>query len=314
MSRQPLPLGAMIAILWITVTIAGIARAQTAPTSTESEEELKLERDFTDPLSTLPQLLIRDSYTPANYGPCTPQACFRNVETNQLLIRPLIPRIPPRTFLPFTQLIRPTFAVGDSSQFQGWNPHRVRRPAGFRHRSSTLARPKENRITDWYRADLCVSDRHLHKRRSGGVAGWSGAGSDLRRHSGTAGRLHRAEPGLVRLYLASPPAAEHTRVPTRFRPPSVGEMVPAIRGGKLEHGLASPFPDDVAAEPRTRPDLCTPRATPDELLCNGTMDAVPAIRTDRTSNHDKFRSDGSVPAVQRFLGPLESRSQWTFFR
>ena len=107
--RQPSPSRALIVILWITVTIAGIARAQTALTPTESEEE-KLERDFTDPLSTLPQVVIRDSYTPANYGPCTPQLCFRDVETNQLLIRPLIPRIPPRTFLPFVQLIRPTFA------------------------------------------------------------------------------------------------------------------------------------------------------------------------------------------------------------
>ena len=110
MSRQPLPLAAMIAILWITVTIAGIARAQTAPTPADSEEE-KLERDFTDPLSTLPQVVIRDSYTPANFGPCTPHVCFRNIETNQFLVRPLIPRIPPRTFLPFVQLIRPTFAL-----------------------------------------------------------------------------------------------------------------------------------------------------------------------------------------------------------
>jgi len=102
MNRQPLPLLALLAFLWITVTIAGIARAQTAPTSTESEQE-KLERDFTDPLSTLPQVVVRDSYTPANYG--------TGVETNQFLIRPLIPRIPPRTFLPFVQLIRPTFTL-----------------------------------------------------------------------------------------------------------------------------------------------------------------------------------------------------------
>ena len=109
MGRQPLPPKALIALVWITVTYAGIARAQTAPTPSVSEQEL--ERDFTDPLSTLPQVVIRDSYAPANYGPCTPQVCFRNVETNQLLIRPLIPRIPPRTLLPFFQLIRPTFAL-----------------------------------------------------------------------------------------------------------------------------------------------------------------------------------------------------------
>jgi hypothetical protein len=110
MSPLPLPLKALMVILWITVNVTGIAWAQTATTSAESEQE-KLERDFTDPLSTLPQVVIRDSYTPANYGPCTPQVCFRNVETNQLLVRPLIPRIPPRTLLPFFQLIRPTFAL-----------------------------------------------------------------------------------------------------------------------------------------------------------------------------------------------------------
>jgi hypothetical protein len=109
MSRQPSPPKALIVILWIFVTIAGIARAQSGPTPTESE--LELERDFTDPLSTLPQVVIRDSYTPANFGPCTPQACFRNYETNQLIVRPLIPRIPPRTLLPFFQLIRPTLAL-----------------------------------------------------------------------------------------------------------------------------------------------------------------------------------------------------------
>jgi hypothetical protein len=102
MSRKPFPAGALVAILWIAVTIAGIARAQTPATSAQSEED-KLERDFTDPLSTLPQVIVRDSYTPANFG--------TGLQTNQFLIRPLIPRIPPRTFLPFMQLIRPTFAL-----------------------------------------------------------------------------------------------------------------------------------------------------------------------------------------------------------
>ena len=102
MGRYCRPLWTLLAILWITVAIAGIARAQTAPIPADIEEE-KLERDFTDPLSTLPQVLIRDSYTPANYR--------TGIQTNQLLIRPLIPRIPPRTFLPFVQLIRPTFQL-----------------------------------------------------------------------------------------------------------------------------------------------------------------------------------------------------------
>jgi hypothetical protein len=88
----------------------GVARAQASAASGLADEE-KLEQDFTNPLTTLPQLLVRDSYTPATYGPCTPLACVRDAETNQLILRPLIPRLPPRSFLPFAQLIRPTFSL-----------------------------------------------------------------------------------------------------------------------------------------------------------------------------------------------------------
>jgi len=97
-ARLSIPLVALCAI-----ALAGeMVFAQTAPTSLESDEA-KLEQDFTDPLSTLPQLIVRDSYTPANFG--------THLETNQAIIRPLIPRIPPNSLLPITQLIRPTFAL-----------------------------------------------------------------------------------------------------------------------------------------------------------------------------------------------------------
>jgi hypothetical protein len=105
--KAPGALAALLMLLWTIGTGAGFAKAQ----STLSDEE-RLERDFTDPLRTLPQVLVRDSYTSANYGPCTPQACVRNDETNQLVIRPVIPRIPANTLLPFTQLVRPTFTLG----------------------------------------------------------------------------------------------------------------------------------------------------------------------------------------------------------
>jgi len=78
------------------------ARVASAQTHTLSYEE-KLEQEFTDPLATLPQLIVRDSFSPTMYG--------TNVETNQLIIRPLIPRIPPQSILPFAQIIRPTFSV-----------------------------------------------------------------------------------------------------------------------------------------------------------------------------------------------------------
>jgi hypothetical protein len=78
------------------------ARRALAQTLSMSAEE-KLELQFTDPLSTLPQIIVRDSYSPATYG--------TNVQTNQTIIRPLIPRVPPDSLLPFDQLIRPTFSL-----------------------------------------------------------------------------------------------------------------------------------------------------------------------------------------------------------
>src|SRR5712672_872647 len=71
-----------LACLWMAAFGVGVARSQT----TLSAEE-KLEQEFTDPLATLPQVIIRDSFAPANYG--------THVQTNQLIVRPLIPRVPP---------------------------------------------------------------------------------------------------------------------------------------------------------------------------------------------------------------------------
>ena len=114
LTKRSISLSACVFFLTVGITVAarGLANAQVQPSSSLAEEE-KLERDFTDPLSTLPQLIIRDSYTPANYGPgpCTPLACPRDYETNQLIVRPLIPRVPPFALLPFNQLIRPTLAL-----------------------------------------------------------------------------------------------------------------------------------------------------------------------------------------------------------
>ncbi len=86
-----------------TVTIARVGHAQESATSEELDDEEELERDFTNPLTTLPQLTLRDSYSPATYG--------THVETNQAIFRPIIPRVPPQSLLPFVQLIRPTLSL-----------------------------------------------------------------------------------------------------------------------------------------------------------------------------------------------------------
>lgn len=98
--------------------MARTARISGAQASAPTKEE-KLEQDFTDPLATLPQLSIRDAYSPATYG--------TNVETNQVIIRPIIPRVPPYTLLPFAQLVRPTISVVTTTTLSQPGDYRARR-------------------------------------------------------------------------------------------------------------------------------------------------------------------------------------------
>jgi hypothetical protein len=67
------------------------------------EAERKLAAEFSDPLTTLPQLFMQDVYTPENYGTEAP--------TNRLILRAIIPRVPEFSLLPFVQLIRPSFSL-----------------------------------------------------------------------------------------------------------------------------------------------------------------------------------------------------------
>src|SRR5208282_2782398 len=92
---------ALLVFLTAFLIISAEVRLAQAQTKLSSKEQL--EEEFTDPLSSLPQVVIRDAYTPANYG--------TNLQTNQLLVRPIIPRIPANTLLPWIQLVRPTFTL-----------------------------------------------------------------------------------------------------------------------------------------------------------------------------------------------------------
>jgi hypothetical protein len=91
----------------LSVLLAGFlttfTRVRLAQAQIKLSPEEKLEEEFTDPLSSLPQIVLRDAYTPANFG--------TNLQTNQLLVRPIIPRVPANTLLPWIQLVRPTFAL-----------------------------------------------------------------------------------------------------------------------------------------------------------------------------------------------------------
>ena len=89
---------ALPVILWMTGPAAQVAGAQTPQ---ESEEQLA--EEFTDPLTVLPQIFLKDTYSPATYG--------THAQTNQTVLRAIIPRIPAHSLLPFIQLVRPTFSL-----------------------------------------------------------------------------------------------------------------------------------------------------------------------------------------------------------
>jgi hypothetical protein len=63
----------------------------------------KLAEEFTDPLTTLPQIFTQNVYTPTNFGTDAP--------ANRTIARVIIPRVPESSLLPFAQLIRPSFSL-----------------------------------------------------------------------------------------------------------------------------------------------------------------------------------------------------------
>lgn len=91
--------------------LAGLALFGALAAHAEEEEQnesvetdaSKLEKEFNDPLTTLPQIFIQDAYTPANYG--------TDAQTNRVIVRAIVPRIPRLSLLPLVQLVRPSFTL-----------------------------------------------------------------------------------------------------------------------------------------------------------------------------------------------------------
>ena len=91
--------------------LAGLALFGALAAHAEEEEQnesvetdaSKLEKEFNDPLTTLPQIFIQDAYTPANYG--------TDAQTNRVIFRAIVPRIPRLSLLPLVQLVRPSFTL-----------------------------------------------------------------------------------------------------------------------------------------------------------------------------------------------------------
>ena len=65
--------------------------------------EARLAEEFSDPLTTLPQIFTQDAYTALNYGPVA--------ATNRVIARVIVPRLPRYSLFPFVQLVRPSFSL-----------------------------------------------------------------------------------------------------------------------------------------------------------------------------------------------------------
>ena len=99
--RAPGPASRAMALLGTLLAVA-------APAAFAQDEEpppsvTRLAEEFSDPLTTLPQLFLQDVYTPSNYG--------IDAATNRVIARLIVPRLPKYSLFPFVQLVRPTFSL-----------------------------------------------------------------------------------------------------------------------------------------------------------------------------------------------------------
>lgn len=63
----------------------------------------KLAEEFSDPLTTLPQIFMQNAFTPINFG--------TDGRGNRVIVRAIVPRVPKFSLLPFVQLIRPSIQL-----------------------------------------------------------------------------------------------------------------------------------------------------------------------------------------------------------
>ena len=74
---MPLPGScALLVVLWVTGASSAFGQSQTTSRPLET-----LEEEFTDPLTTLPQIFLKDAYSPTNYGTNVQTIlCFRAMD------------------------------------------------------------------------------------------------------------------------------------------------------------------------------------------------------------------------------------------
>ena len=91
-------LGVLLAASLLARAPSTLAQARIANPRT-----VEVAEDFSDPLTTVPQFLMQDAYTPANYGTAA--------QANRVIARLIFPRVPGFSLFPFVQLIRPSISL-----------------------------------------------------------------------------------------------------------------------------------------------------------------------------------------------------------
>jgi hypothetical protein len=85
------------------MTLLGGSPTARAQEETPSPTASEIAAEFSDPLTTLPQIFLQDAYTPENHGTAA--------QTNRVIARVIVPRVPRFSLLPFVQLIRPSLSL-----------------------------------------------------------------------------------------------------------------------------------------------------------------------------------------------------------
>jgi hypothetical protein len=272
------------------------AHAQNQARASAQAEEEKLEQDFTDPLTTLPQVIIRDSYTPANYG--------IDGQTNQFIIRPLIPRIPPHTLIPLMQLVRPTFDLITVPSSRG----STRTEFGDVPMFDVAALPWPDRK----KTGLLVSIGPTFvfptaTSRSAGQGAWQ-VGPSL-------GAIYSGIPGLAIGFIAQNPISFAYTSPNR-PPQNTLEIQPVLALHLWEKWyLRSAEANWTMGWHRHSPTMLPlslglgrtivrPGLPPMSLFVTGQWMMYRTVWPDCTRGDDKFRINDRISAAERLLEPL----------
>jgi hypothetical protein len=97
----------MPAMAILAALVLGAADTSWAEETDEADgaaaDEAELSREFNDPLTAVPQIFVQDAYTPSNFG--------TEAQSNRVIARLILPRVPRFSFLPLVQLIRPSLSL-----------------------------------------------------------------------------------------------------------------------------------------------------------------------------------------------------------